>query len=184
MRSGQAFKNLQILGGFAAPLFLWLAGLALVLSAERTFERSGSMRTATVTLVRRGLEIFILAFLFRLQTFPLSPGGSLVMIFRVDILNIMGPAMVVAAILWGVTRGITQRTLVFALIATGLAMVTPIVRSAEWVDALPRLLQWYIRPADYNTFTMFPLGRVCVCRWRRRGDAGRARERAGSRSGS
>ena len=53
---------------------------------------------------RRGLEIFILAFLFRLQGFIVTPGGSPVTLFRVDILNIMGPAMVGVGLLWGAGR--------------------------------------------------------------------------------
>jgi uncharacterized membrane protein len=36
-------------------------------------------------------------------------------------------------------------------------MVTPIVRTAAAVDALPIWWQWYIRPyGDYTTFTLFP----------------------------
>ena len=36
-------------------------------------------------------------------------------------------------------------------------MVTPIVRAAAAVDALPIWWQWYIRPyGDYTTFTLFP----------------------------
>ena len=34
-RSTEAFRRVLILGGFGAPLFLWLAGVASVLSAER-----------------------------------------------------------------------------------------------------------------------------------------------------
>ncbi len=48
----------------------------------------------------RGVEIFLLAFLFRLQAFIVSPGSHPVTLFRVDVLNVMGPAMVVAGLLW------------------------------------------------------------------------------------
>ena len=51
--------------------------------------------------MRRGLEIFILAFIFRVQAFLLSPGGWPISIFRVDILNVMGPAIVAAGLVWG-----------------------------------------------------------------------------------
>jgi len=43
-----AFRNLTVLGGFAAPLFLWLAGTALVLSAERRARRTGSRRASAL----------------------------------------------------------------------------------------------------------------------------------------
>src|SRR5262245_23998427 len=86
-RSTLTFRYLMLLGGLAAPLFLWLAGLGSVLAGERSLSRSGSRREASEALVRRGLEIFILAFLFRIQAFIVTPGGPLVTIFRVDILN-------------------------------------------------------------------------------------------------
>src|SRR6185369_17843519 len=38
-RHGVAYRDAAVLGGFAAPLFLWLAGLAVVLAATRTAER-------------------------------------------------------------------------------------------------------------------------------------------------
>src|SRR5438128_1632347 len=69
------FRDLTILGGFAAPLFLWLVGLASVLSASRTAERTGRRGAAFDAIARRGLEIFVLAFLFRLQAFVVSPGS-------------------------------------------------------------------------------------------------------------
>src|SRR5204862_7029924 len=84
-----AFRNLAILGGFAAPLFLWLAGAALALAAEGASKRT-TRADAVRTGVRRGIEIFLLAFLFRLQAFVLSPGGPALRLLRVDILNIMG----------------------------------------------------------------------------------------------
>ena len=39
-----AFRDATVLGGFAAPLFLWLAGLAVVLAATRTAERTRQPR--------------------------------------------------------------------------------------------------------------------------------------------
>ena len=42
-----AFRDATVLGGFAAPLFLWLAGLAVVLRARRAPpERTGSRARA------------------------------------------------------------------------------------------------------------------------------------------
>jgi len=55
---------------------------------------------AAEAICRRGLEIFILAFLFRLQGFIVTPGAPLVSLFRVDILNIMGPGIVGAGLVF------------------------------------------------------------------------------------
>jgi len=39
-KSTVAFRNATVLGGFAAPLFLWLAGVGVALAAARTAGRS------------------------------------------------------------------------------------------------------------------------------------------------
>jgi uncharacterized membrane protein len=80
--------------GFAAPLFLFLADAASVLAAESQRRRTGSDAIAAGAVRRRGLEIFALAFLFRLQAYLLAPGATLAGIFKVDILNVMGPSII------------------------------------------------------------------------------------------
>ncbi len=157
VRHTKAFRDATVLGGFAAPLFLWLAGLAVVLAATRAAERTGSRRAAAEMICRRGLEIFVLGFLFRLQGFVITPGSHPVTLFRVDILNIMGPAIAVAGIVWGAARTATARAASYAAIAGSIAMITPIVRAAPAVDALPLWLQWYVRPfGEFTIFTMLP----------------------------
>ena len=112
---------------------------------------------ATVSILRRGIEIFILAFLFRLQAFIVSPGSSPITLFRVDILNVMGPSIAAAGLIWGLWRSRAAVTLMFAVMAAACAMATPLVRVAVWVNALPVWVQWYVRPAgDYTNFTLFP----------------------------
>jgi uncharacterized membrane protein len=156
-RSSVFFRNATIVGGFAAPLFLWLAGVALALAAERQVDRGASRQEATAAVCRRGLEIFVLAFLFRLQAFVLSPGSALVTLFRVDILNIMGLAIAATGVLWGLSGRRAVAVAALSLASAALAMVTPIVRVASWVDRLPIWFQWYLRPAgDHTTFTGLP----------------------------
>src|SRR5947209_9894436 len=158
-----AFRDATILGGFAAPLFLWLAGVSLVLSAESVARRTGSRRAGAEAVCRRGLEIFLLAFLFRLQALIVTPGGDFVELFRVDILNIMGPAIVVAGLAWGLAglasarRTTTAVVLGYAAMTMAFAMLTPIIRASALVDRLPIWLQLYVRPTgDMTMFTAFP----------------------------
>jgi uncharacterized membrane protein len=156
-RQTAAFRNLTIVGGFAAPLFLWLAGLGLAFGGERTARTAGGRAAATLAIVNRGLEIFVLAFLFRLQAFILSPGGPLIAIFRVDILNIMGPAIVAAGLVWGAARKPRWAAVLCGAGAAAIAMTTPLVRSAAWVEWLPIWLRWHVQPAGgMTTFTLFP----------------------------
>jgi len=156
-RATPGFRDAIVLGGFAAPLFLWLAGLAVVLSATRAVARGRSRRSAVDAVCRRGLEIFILAFLFRLQAFIVSPGGPTITIFRVDILNVMGPAIIVAGLAWGCSRRPSAQVAIFAALAVAAAAVTPIVRAAPVIDRFPTWIGWYLRPSgEHTTFTLFP----------------------------
>src|SRR5262249_52126703 len=94
---------------------------------------------------------------FRLQAFVVSPGSHPVMVFRVDVLNVMGLAMVAAGLLWASSAQPVRRVVIYALVATLVGLVTPIVRAAAWIDTLPTWWQWYLRPAgEYTTFTLSP----------------------------
>jgi uncharacterized membrane protein len=156
-KSTAAFGVAAALGGFAAPLFLWLAGLSIALAAARPILQERGRAAQAEAICRRGLEIFILAFVFRLQAFIVTPGGHPVKIFRVDILNVMGPAIAAAGIVWGLAPSRAGRILSCAAAATFIAGATPIVRAARSVDTLPVWIQWYLRPAgEYTAFTMLP----------------------------
>jgi uncharacterized membrane protein len=156
-RTGRLFDCAVILGGFAAPLFLWLAGIGVALSGGSLSRRGQRRAAAAEAVARRGLEIFVLAFLFRIQAFIISPGSYLVTLFRVDILNVMGPAIVVSAVVWGLLSRPARLVVAYAGLACAYAMTTPIVRTSAIVDLMPLWFQWYIRPSgDYTTFTLFP----------------------------
>jgi uncharacterized membrane protein len=156
-RRSAAYRDAIVLGGFAAPLFLWLAGLGVVLAATATMRRGGSRSEATAAVCRRGLEIFVLAFLFRLQAFIVSPGGHPITLFRVDILNIMGPAIIAAGLVWALTESPLILVACYGALTVSVAMATPIVRTLGALDVLPMWMQWYIRPAgEFTTFTAFP----------------------------
>ena len=89
----------MIVGGIGAPLFLFLAGVAVALAAGSRAKRIGDAAAAQ-SVRTRGWEIFGLAFLFRLYSWALSPGSALRGLLKVDILNVMGPSIVVTAWLW------------------------------------------------------------------------------------
>ena len=156
-RQGAAYRNAMILGGFAAPLFLFLAGLGVALSAESKLRRSGNAGQASRAVQRRGWRVLGLAFLFRLQAYLVSPGSPLPALLKVDILNVMGPSIVGAAVLWGAARSRAGRVLACAGAAAAIAMLTPIVRITAWLDWLPDPVELYFRPIPGRTnFTLFP----------------------------
>lgn len=146
----------MIIGGLGAPLFLFLAGAAVALSASSKVRRSGDVRAASRAVMFRGLEIFGLAFLFRLQAMVIS-WGSWMSLLKVDILNIMGPSIVVAAALWGAARSVRARLALFALATVAISVVTPVVRAADVLFALPDPIEGYLRPRPgFTNFAIFP----------------------------
>ena len=92
-RATNGFREALIVGGFAAPLFLFLAGVAVAMSAGSKARRGGDDRAAAIAAGKRGLQIFALAFVFRLQSYLLSRAPAWSML-KVDILNVMGPSIV------------------------------------------------------------------------------------------
>lgn len=156
-RSRTAYHWISFVGGLAGtPIFLFLAGLALALGAGARMRRGRSAREVAALARRRGWQIVGLAFLFRLQSWALS-GGPAQTLLKVDILNVMGVAMIAGALLWGAGRGRWSRALLLAAGAVAAAMVTPLVRAAGWVAVLPDPLEAYLRPApNMTTFTLLP----------------------------
>jgi uncharacterized membrane protein len=156
-RRSLAFGIATILAGFAAPMFLYLAGLSVVLAASAGQRRTGDAARAAARVRRRGWEIFGLAYLFRVQAYLLNPKAMLSGMLKVDILNIMGPAIVASAGLWQLARDNRRRLAVFAAATLAVCLVTPIVRTSPLVDLLPAAGQWYMRPTPgRNNFTFFP----------------------------
>jgi uncharacterized membrane protein len=155
-RESQAFAWSMILGGFGAPLFLFLAGVAVALSAGSKLRKSGDAAAASRAVSRRGLEIFGLAFVFRLQAWILG-WGSPRSLLKVDILNIMGPSIMAAAALWGMFTTTRARYAAFAAATLAMTLLTPIVRAAGWPAAIPDPLEGYFRPvAGITSFAFFP----------------------------
>jgi uncharacterized membrane protein len=155
-RQARRFAYAMILGGFGAPLFLFLAGVAVSLSAGSKSRRTGDIDGASSAVARRGLEVFGLAFLFRLQAWVLgwsSPRSLL----KVDILNIMGPSVVAAAAIWGAVRTVKGRLLGFTAAMLAVTLVTPIVRNMSMLSVLPDAIEAYLRPAGgLSNFVFFP----------------------------
>lgn len=157
-RATRGFGQALILGGFGAPLFLFLAGIGVVLSAGSKARRSGDPAAASRAVQRRGLQIFALALLFRLQSWVLggfsAPAWTML---KVDILNIMGPAMIAAAALWSVGRGARSRLAIYTVSAIAIVLVTPAIRHVAALAALPDSIEGYLRPIPGLTnFTLFP----------------------------
>ncbi len=144
------------IGGLGAPLFLFLAGVAQVMLANAKARRAGDRHVGVQAMWRRGWEVFALALLFRVQS-QLLGWGALRNLLKVDILNVMGLSMVVAAALWRVSASRAVRIGLFALATAVTACATPVIRELASLAMLPDSLEAYLRPAGgYASFTLFP----------------------------
>jgi len=153
-RHDSRFFATVFVNGLAAPLFMLLAGLALSIAAERR-ARQATVDEAGRVALRRGWQVFGLAFLFRVQSQMLG-WGPLFNLLKVDILNIMGLSMVLAAVLWRVGRTSLGRSLLFLATALAIIFATPLVRETPMLAGLPDPLEWYLRPTPGRaTFSAF-----------------------------
>jgi uncharacterized membrane protein len=92
----------QLGGTLPAPLFIFLSGISLALVTEKLREKGAARSAIAKKSILRGVEIYGLGILFRIQEYvlgyPISPWTDLV---RVDILNILGISMMLmGALCW------------------------------------------------------------------------------------
>jgi uncharacterized membrane protein len=149
---GREYGWTKIFAGYAAPLFLFLAGVGMAMGMVSAQARGKSRADTRRNALKRGFQIFLGALAFRLQEHLLGGGASVDML-RVDILNCIGVSMVLAAtFFWPAERGLFAWR---ALLAAAVVMVaTPFLYS----HPLPPGHHWpissyFVDPRDY----IFPL---------------------------
>jgi uncharacterized membrane protein len=155
-RETRAFGIAMFIGGAGTTLFLFLAGVAVALSAGSKLRRTGDVNAAARAVARRGLEIFALAFVFRVQAFFLGWSHRWLDLLKVDILNVMGPSIAAAALLWRFGWSARSRAVIFAIATAASAFLTPFIRTPPpgW---LPQPLYAYIVPvAGLTNLVFFP----------------------------
>ena len=217
-KAGLAFWYCQLIGGFGAPIFLFLAGVSVALASGSCLRKGlrtspgllpassrplsdlnpgeagpqpdlgpasarpqpglspasaqplpgrGQAWAAAWPMVKRGGWVWVLAILFRIQSDVLGGRTSLGQLLvldivrgntvKVDILNVMGPAIAGAALIWGLARTPRWRIAGSIAAASVFAVATPGIRAWPALEALPDALEGYLRPfAGRTTFSFFP----------------------------
>jgi hypothetical protein len=156
-RTGVTFIVLAFFGGWAAPLFLLLAGVAIPFAAGSHQRKGRSMREAAWALQKRGWQVLLIAHLFRLQSFLFNPWARWDSIFKPDILNILGLGMVGAAWCWGRSDTFRKRAAWLLVPAAIIVVMTPLVRGWWWPTLLYPRLEAYLRPnGGWGQFALFP----------------------------
>ena len=156
-RGGQVFKAVVFLAGWPAPLFLFLAGVSQAFAGTSQMRRGLSRRDAGRALRRRAWQVFLIAHLFRFQSFFFNPSAPWSDLFRPDILNVLGLGLVATGYLW--TRATVPRAAVWWLLlpAIAAAAIAPWAQAWSWPALLPAKVEAYIRPVgDNGVFSLFP----------------------------
>lgn len=156
-RDGVAWAVIRTVGGFAAPLFLFLAGLAVPFAIRARQSRGADAAQAAWLVQKRGWQIFGLAHLFRFQSFLFNPNARWPGLLKPDILNILGLGL--AGTAWLVARATTAKRRLWWLLLPTVAVIalTPLSRHWWWPTLLHPRLESYIRPVgNLGVFSLFP----------------------------
>jgi uncharacterized membrane protein len=153
LRGKGPFVFSQFLGGLPPALFLFLTGITFAFLMHSKEKQGASAGQRVIAALKRSRYLFILAALFRIQLyvfgFPTSPAGEL---WRVDILNCMGMAMLLfAPMAVFTTQERIRLCTVLGLIVAGLAPFVSMIDGST----VPWIMRAYLFPS-LSSFGFFP----------------------------
>ncbi len=153
LRGGSPYMTSQFLGGMPPAIFLFLLGVTFAFLMHSQEKKGVPALRRWRAAIRRSGYLFAAAFAFRLQLWifaiPNSPWTDL---FRVDILNCMGLALLVFSVM-AVFRT-QERIRLCAILGVAVAAAAPVVSGLDW-SGVPALIRNYIIP-DHLFFGFFP----------------------------
>jgi uncharacterized membrane protein len=146
----------RFIGGIPSRLFLLLVGVSMAIKFEGQLAANAPRSAMVRQAAKRGLEVIVLGYLFRLQEYVLGGCWDWHDLARVDILNCIGASMVVGSV---VTAPIRRKPayLTTALATLAVVALGPIIGPHHFPSWLPRPLTSYIggeRPMAW--FPLFP----------------------------
>ena len=157
VRDGGPYVLSQFIGGLAAPLFLFMAGMTMAFQMDSLERRDIPPLNRWLISLRHAAYIFGIALLFRFTNWAASfPNGQVSELTKVDILNCMGLSMLVfsAASLFR-HNGRLRVAVAAAAVIAGLA---PLVANLDW-GSTPALIREYLAASSSSgrgRFAFFP----------------------------
>jgi uncharacterized membrane protein len=152
LRPGSAFVLSQFVGGMPPAIFLFLTGVTLAFLMDSAERKGFSPAARFATSLRRAGYLFALAAAFRVQMWLFGGPGPATDLLKVDILNCMGFAMAVVALMAFFRTA--ERAKLCAMLGLAVAFASPVISQLNWAGA-PELVRAYIVP-DYRYFSFFP----------------------------
>jgi uncharacterized membrane protein len=153
LRQGGPFQMSQFAGGMPPAVFLFLLGVAFAFLMDSQQRKGLPAGSRWLAAIKRSGYLFAAAFAFRLQlwlfSFDQSPWTSL---FRVDILNCMGFALLILSMM-AVFRT-EERIRLCAILGAAIAVASPVISGLDW-SGFPEILRNYLIP-DHLFFGFFP----------------------------
>ena len=155
VRDGGPYNLSQFVGGMAAPLFLFMAGMTLAFQMEGFQRREADPWRRWLAALRRAGYILWIALLFRFTNWAASGRrAEWQELTKVDILNCMAVGM--AAFSVAAVFDSKNRARFAMAAALAIAVVSPVMTNLPW-SGTPALLQEYLVPgAGRGRFPFFP----------------------------
>jgi hypothetical protein len=155
LRQSGAYILSQFIGGMAAPLFLFMAGMTSGFQMESLERRQTPPGKRLRAALWRAGYIFLIAYLFRFTNWVGSlPNPSLQDFLKVDILNCMGLAMAAFTIV--ALFDYPQRIRLAIAGALAVAAAAPVLSGLSWTG-VPFIMKNYLVPtAGTGQFPFFP----------------------------
>jgi uncharacterized membrane protein len=161
-RAGDLYRWSQFLAGAPAPLFLFLAGLSMVLVVSRMADRGATQAAVAREALRRGAQVLAYAVAFRLLTFATSGFRDVRNLLRADVLNCIGLSLLICAVFVFTLRGWGARLISAVIVTLTFCLLAPLAWDSFPAHALPLPLHVYVsgRP-PLAFFPLFPWAGYC-----------------------
>jgi uncharacterized membrane protein len=155
LRQARSYLLTQWIGGMAAPLFLFMAGMTSAFQLDSLERREASRSRRWIAALRRGAYILAIAYLFRLSNWVASlPNPNTQELLKVDILNCMGLAMLVFSV--SALLEFHKRVRFTIVAALGVAAAAPLVSGLDWGGVHPILRDYLVPSPERGRFPFFP----------------------------
>ena len=153
LRTDGPFMLSQFFGGIGPAIFLVLTGITLSFLMDRRERQGLNAMGRWGAALRRAGYLFTLAFLFRIQLWTFAFGqSSWTDLFKVDILNCMGFAILIMSIMAIFTTA--ERVRLCAGLGIAIAAASPLVSAIDWRWLPPQISAYFV--PSYQYFAFFP----------------------------